>query len=241
MLWGTATCILCIHGRPFCSLSLKWNLIAQPYFPLGQMYSSSAPRGNLFWRRLLDIRSTVMHIVASLMTVMARPSCTTVFVFVASSCHALPLHAAQSEASFSTERCRKLTHVCRTSWTRCQQNGSPQKKQCCIVFRTLFGRPMPATCTHLMVHRRTCMHPCGLHWHCCFILCTLALTNTTPWCQGHDKAQINKAFGDFLTEFFTDWLGDKVENVGANEKVHPLSFPTQGRQSPTTPWGTVAK
>ena len=43
--------------------------------------------------------------------------------------------------------------------------------------------------------------------------------NTTPWCQGCDKAHINKAFGDFLTEFFTEWLGDKVENLGANEKV----------------------
>ena len=28
VLWGTATCIPCTHGRTFCSLSLKWNLIA---------------------------------------------------------------------------------------------------------------------------------------------------------------------------------------------------------------------
>ena len=34
VLWGTATCIPCTHGRTFCSLSLKWNLIAQPCFPL---------------------------------------------------------------------------------------------------------------------------------------------------------------------------------------------------------------
>ena len=37
VLWGTATCIPCTHGRTFCSLSLKWNLIAQPCFPLGQV------------------------------------------------------------------------------------------------------------------------------------------------------------------------------------------------------------
>jgi hypothetical protein len=30
VLWGTTTCIPCTHGRTFCSLSLKWNLIAQP-------------------------------------------------------------------------------------------------------------------------------------------------------------------------------------------------------------------
>ena len=37
VLWGTATCIPCTHGRTVCSLSLKWNLTAQPCFPLGQM------------------------------------------------------------------------------------------------------------------------------------------------------------------------------------------------------------
>ena len=37
VLWGTTTCIPCTHGRTFCSLSLKWNLIAQPCFPLGQV------------------------------------------------------------------------------------------------------------------------------------------------------------------------------------------------------------
>ena len=37
VLWGTATCIPCTHGRTFCSLSVKWNLIAQPCFPLGQV------------------------------------------------------------------------------------------------------------------------------------------------------------------------------------------------------------
>ena len=37
VLWGSATCIPCTHGRTFCSLSLKWNLIAQPCFPLGQV------------------------------------------------------------------------------------------------------------------------------------------------------------------------------------------------------------
>ena len=73
VLWGTATCIPCTHGRTFCSLSLKWNLIAQPCFPLGQVSCSSASRGNLFWRRSLDIRSMVTPIAASLMTVMARP------------------------------------------------------------------------------------------------------------------------------------------------------------------------
>ena len=37
VLWGTTTCIPCTHGRTFCSLSLKWNLMAQPCFPLGQV------------------------------------------------------------------------------------------------------------------------------------------------------------------------------------------------------------
>ena len=37
VLWGTATCIPCTHGGTFCLLSLKWNLIAQSCFPLGQM------------------------------------------------------------------------------------------------------------------------------------------------------------------------------------------------------------
>ena len=37
VLWGTATCIPCTHGRKFCSLSLKWNLTAQPFSPLRQM------------------------------------------------------------------------------------------------------------------------------------------------------------------------------------------------------------
>ena len=36
VLWGTATCIPCTHGRTFCSLSPKWNLTAQPCFPLGE-------------------------------------------------------------------------------------------------------------------------------------------------------------------------------------------------------------
>ena len=35
VLWGTATCIPCTHGGTFCLLSLKWNLTAQPCFPLG--------------------------------------------------------------------------------------------------------------------------------------------------------------------------------------------------------------
>ena len=35
-----------------------------------------------------------MHIAASLMTVMARPSCTTVRLFGASHCHVLPLRPA---------------------------------------------------------------------------------------------------------------------------------------------------
>ena len=30
---------------------------------------------------------------------------------------------------------------------------------------------------------------------------------------------IHKAFCDNLTEFFTEWLGDKVEHLGPNEKV----------------------
>ena len=37
VLWGTATCIPCTHGGTFCLPSLKWNLTAQPCFPLGQM------------------------------------------------------------------------------------------------------------------------------------------------------------------------------------------------------------
>ena len=37
VLWGTATCSPCTHGRTFCSLSLKWNFMAQPCFPLGQV------------------------------------------------------------------------------------------------------------------------------------------------------------------------------------------------------------
>ena len=36
VLWGSATCIPCTHGRTFGSLSLKWNLTAQPCFPLGE-------------------------------------------------------------------------------------------------------------------------------------------------------------------------------------------------------------
>ena len=35
VLWGTATCIPCTHGGAFCLVSLKWNLTAQPCFPLG--------------------------------------------------------------------------------------------------------------------------------------------------------------------------------------------------------------
>ena len=35
-----------------------------------------------------------MHIAASLMTMMARPSCTTVRLFGASHCHVLPLRPA---------------------------------------------------------------------------------------------------------------------------------------------------
>ena len=35
-----------------------------------------------------------MHIAASIMTVMARPSCTTVHLFGASHCHVLPLRPA---------------------------------------------------------------------------------------------------------------------------------------------------
>ena len=35
-----------------------------------------------------------MHIAASLLTMMARPSCTTVRLFGASHCHVLPLHPA---------------------------------------------------------------------------------------------------------------------------------------------------
>ena len=34
VLWGTATCIPCTHDGTFCLLSLKWNLKAQPCFPL---------------------------------------------------------------------------------------------------------------------------------------------------------------------------------------------------------------
>ena len=37
VLWGTATCIPCTHGGTFYLLSLKWNLTAQPCFPLGQL------------------------------------------------------------------------------------------------------------------------------------------------------------------------------------------------------------
>ena len=35
VLWDTATCIPCTHGGTFCLFSLKWNLTAQPCFPLG--------------------------------------------------------------------------------------------------------------------------------------------------------------------------------------------------------------
>ena len=41
-------------------------------FTPGTNVISSAPQGNLFWRRLLDIQSTVMHIAASLMSIKAR-------------------------------------------------------------------------------------------------------------------------------------------------------------------------
>ena len=35
VVWVTVLC--CTHGRTFCSLSLKWNLIPQPHFPLRQV------------------------------------------------------------------------------------------------------------------------------------------------------------------------------------------------------------
>ena len=54
--------------------------------------------------------------------------------------------------------------------------------------------------------------------------CVCSAPLTATWCQGCDKAHINKAFGNFLTEFFTEWWGDKVDNLRANEKV-----PTPGR------------
>ena len=53
-------------------------------FPPGTNVMFIRSTGDLFWRRSLDIRSTVMHIAASLLTVMARPSCTTVRLFGAS-------------------------------------------------------------------------------------------------------------------------------------------------------------
>ena len=31
--------------------------------------------------------------------------------------------------------------------------------------------------------------------------------NCTPYCQGCDKVHINKAFGTFLEDFFTEWRG----------------------------------
>ena len=37
VLWGTATCIPCTHGGTSCLLSLKWNLAAQPCFPVSRM------------------------------------------------------------------------------------------------------------------------------------------------------------------------------------------------------------
>ena len=53
-------------------------------FPPGTNVTFIRSTGELFWRRSLDIRSTVMHIAASLLTVMARPTCTTVHLFGAS-------------------------------------------------------------------------------------------------------------------------------------------------------------
>ena len=37
--------------------------------------------GNLFWRRSLDIQSTVMHVAASLMSMKARQSCHCILSF----------------------------------------------------------------------------------------------------------------------------------------------------------------
>ena len=85
VLWGTATCIPCTHGRTFCSLSELDNTTIT-MFPPGT--------------NVMFIRSTeepvLVQVVghsehgdaypASLMTVMARPSCTTVRLFGASPC-----------------------------------------------------------------------------------------------------------------------------------------------------------
>ena len=81
VLWGTTTCILCTHGRTFCSLLLKWNLIAQPCVmfirsmgePVLAQVVGHSEHGDAYRRITYDL--------------MARPSCTTVRLFGASHCH----------------------------------------------------------------------------------------------------------------------------------------------------------
>ena len=69
----------------------KTELDSTTMFTPGTSVMFIRSTGEPVWRRSLDIRSTVMRIAASLMTVMARPSCTTVRPFGTSHCHVLPL------------------------------------------------------------------------------------------------------------------------------------------------------
>ena len=84
VLWGTTTCIPCTHGRTFCSLSLKWNTTM---FPPGTSVMFIRRTGEPVLAQVVGHSEQVMHIAASLMTVMARLSCTTVRLFGASHCN----------------------------------------------------------------------------------------------------------------------------------------------------------
>ena len=62
----------------------EMELDSTTMFPPGTNVMFIRSTGNLFWCRSLDIWSTVMHIAASLMSAMARLSCSTVRLFGAS-------------------------------------------------------------------------------------------------------------------------------------------------------------
>ena len=56
-------------------------------------------------------------------------------------------------------------------------------------------------------------------------MCTsFFLTYCTPYCQGCDKVHINKAFGDNLSELFSESLGAALEGL----RLHvPPATPTR--------------
>ena len=67
--------------------------------------------------------------------------------------------------------------------------------------------------------------PAHMHASVCLALTLLLFfmyispPNCTPYCQGCDKVHINKAFGTFLEDFFTEWLGTALEGSGPRAKA----------------------